>query len=67
MVSMKGYFMPVLLILIHPGPAPAQKAICTNGFGSGLNNWTIEKVSDKTALKLKYGALEVIAPDGVTL
>ena len=64
---MKGYFIPALLMLLHTGHAPAQKTICTNGFGSGLNNWTIEKVSDKTTLEVKDGILEVIAPGGVTL
>lgn len=49
------------------GYAAAQNVIYTDGFESGLTNWTIEKVSDKTTIELKDSILEVVAPNGITL
>lgn len=57
----------MLSVLIRLEYAGAQKVLCTDGFESGLDNWIIEKVSEKTVLQIKDSALEVIAPDGITL
>jgi rhamnogalacturonan endolyase len=58
---------PVILIIMQLENAAAQKVICTDGFESGLDNWIIEKVSEKTTLTLKDGKLEVVASNGITL
>jgi rhamnogalacturonan endolyase len=64
---MLRYLLPALLVIMQLENSAAQKVICTDGFECGLNNWTVEKVSEKTTLTLKYGTLEVIAPNGITL
>ena len=64
---MKRYFLLAFLMLLQWVHAASQKVIYTDGFESGLNNWIIEKVSDQTVLKVKDSALEVVAPNGITL
>jgi hypothetical protein len=63
---MLSYLLPALLVIMQLENSAAQKVICTYGFECGLNNWTVEKVSEKTTLTLKDGTLEVIAPNGIT-
>ncbi len=66
-VTMKRHFLTALLILLQLVHAAAQKVLHTDGFESGLKNWIIEKVSDKTAFEVKDSMLEVVAPGGITL
>ena len=64
---MKKYLFTIFLTIVWLGHAAAQKVIYTDDFTQGLRNWIIEKVSEKTVLQTKDSALEVIAPDGITL
>ena len=64
---MRRCFLTALLIMLQLVHAAAQKIIHTDGFVSGLSHWTIENVSDETVLEVRDSALEVIAPNGITL
>lgn len=59
--------LPISFFFILFNNAIAQKVIHTDGFENGLDNWTIEKVSEKTTLTIKDSTLEVVATNGITL
>ncbi|MBN2213798.1 MAG: DUF1080 domain-containing protein [Bacteroidales bacterium] len=61
------YLFLTLIMILQLGNPAAQEVIHNDGFGSGLKNWTIEKVSDATILEVRDSTLEVIAPGGITL